>query len=110
MLMSAQGPPNADVIMAFDDVSVDLVNIDQVNGQLGPRPGGVHMSGPLKEKEKEKGKGSLGSWAQRGSWAGSAVQTWLGLADRLNRPARGDGGGGGPRSRKGGAWRGTALL
>ena len=28
LLMSARGPPNADVIMAFDDVSVDLVNID----------------------------------------------------------------------------------
>ena len=41
MLMSARGPPNADVIMAFDDVSVDLVNIDQVNGQLGPRSGGA---------------------------------------------------------------------
>ena len=25
------GPPNADVIMASDDVSVDLVNVDQVN-------------------------------------------------------------------------------
>ena len=60
----SMGPPNADVIMAFDDVSFDRVNIDQVNG---PRLGGVHMSaasshwpvGPacqvwLKEKEKEK--------------------------------------------------------
>ena len=27
-MMSARGPPNADVIMAFDDVSVDLVNVD----------------------------------------------------------------------------------
>ena len=58
LLTSARGPPNADVIMAFDDASIDSVNIDQVNGQLGPRPGGVHMSGPL--KEKEKGKGGLG--------------------------------------------------
>ena len=53
--------------MAFDDISIDQVNFDQVNGQLGPRLGGVHMSaassrwpvGPacqvwLKEKEKEK--------------------------------------------------------
>ena len=44
LLTSARGPPNADVIMVFDDVSVDLVNVDQVNGQLGPRPGGAHMS------------------------------------------------------------------
>ena len=44
LLMSARGPPNADVIMAFDDISVDAVNVDQVNGQLGPRPGGAHMS------------------------------------------------------------------
>ena len=48
MLTSArrqhEGQPHADVIMAVDDVSVDLVNIDQVNGstratalgQLGP--------------------------------------------------------------------------
>ena len=44
LLTSSWGPPNADVIMAFDDVNVDLVNVDQVNGQLGPRLGGVHMS------------------------------------------------------------------
>ena len=31
MLMSARGQPYADVIMAVDDVSIDLVNIDQVN-------------------------------------------------------------------------------
>ena len=31
LLMSARGQPLADVIMAIDDVSVDLVNIDQVN-------------------------------------------------------------------------------
>ena len=43
-MTSARGPPNADVIMAFDDVIVDAVNVDQVNGQLGPRPGGAHMS------------------------------------------------------------------
>ena len=48
MLTSARhhhgGQPHADFIMAVDDVSVDLVNIDQVNGstratalgQLGP--------------------------------------------------------------------------
>ena len=39
LLMSARDPPNADVVMAFDDVSVDSVNIDQANSQLGPRPG-----------------------------------------------------------------------
>jgi hypothetical protein len=44
LLMSARGPPNADVIMTFDDVSIDLVNVDQVNESTGPRPGGVHMS------------------------------------------------------------------
>ena len=43
-MMSARGQPYADVIMAFDDVSVDLVSIDQVNQSAGPRPGGVHMS------------------------------------------------------------------
>ena len=30
-MMSARGSPNADVIMAFDDVNVDLVNVDRVN-------------------------------------------------------------------------------
>ena len=30
-MTSARGPPNADVIMAFDDVSVDPVYVDQVN-------------------------------------------------------------------------------
>ena len=43
-MTSAQGPPNADVIMAFDDVSVDLVNIDQVNRSTGPRVSGAHVS------------------------------------------------------------------
>ena len=32
MLTSARGRPYADIIMAIDDVSIDLVNIDQVNG------------------------------------------------------------------------------
>ena len=62
----ARGPPNADVIMTFDDVSVDLVNIDQVNGQLGPCPDGstcqryrvtdkrVPHAGPVKGKRKIK--------------------------------------------------------
>ena len=40
-MTSARGPPNADVIMAYDDVSVDLVNIDQVNRSTGPRVCGV---------------------------------------------------------------------
>ena len=52
-------------------LSVDLVNVDQVNGQLGPRPDGVHMSAMqshwqtcpacqvgLKKKEKEHGSKS----------------------------------------------------
>ena len=64
-MMSARGPPKDDVIIAFDDVSVDLVNIDQVNGstyqrgQLGPRVsgavslvGGAHTSGRVREKGK----------------------------------------------------------
>ena len=46
-MTSAWGSPNANVIMAFDDVNVDLVNVDQVNGQLGPRLGGAHMSAAL---------------------------------------------------------------
>ena len=33
-MMSARGPPNANVIMACDDISVDLVNIDQVNADV----------------------------------------------------------------------------
>ena len=46
LLTSARGPPNADVIVAFDDVSVDLVNIDQVNGQTGSTSRwGPHVSG-----------------------------------------------------------------
>ena len=40
-MTSAWGPPNADVIMTFDDVSVDLFNIDQVNQSTGPRVSGV---------------------------------------------------------------------
>ena len=64
-MTSARGPPNADVIMAFDDVSVDSVNIDQINGQTGsmsrwgPHVGGTEsltsgsrVSGPVKRKEK----------------------------------------------------------
>ena len=60
LLTSARDPPNADVIMAFDDVSIDRVNIDQVNGQTrstsrwGPHVSGAesltsgsHMSGPV---------------------------------------------------------------
>ena len=43
-MTSARGPPNADIIKAFDDVSVDLVNVDQVNGQTGSTSSGVHMS------------------------------------------------------------------
>ena len=31
LLTSARGPPNANAIMAFNDVSVDSVNVDQVN-------------------------------------------------------------------------------
>ena len=69
MLTSARGPPNADVIMAFDDVSVDLVNVDQVNYSMGstyrwgPHVSGIEsmtsgsrMSGLVKRKRKgEKG-------------------------------------------------------
>ena len=65
LLTSAWGPPNADVIMSFNDVSVDSVNIDQINGQTGstsrwgPHVGGTEsltsgsrVSGPVKRKEK----------------------------------------------------------
>ena len=49
-LMSARrqhgSQPHADVIMAFDDISVDLVNVDQVNGQTGSTSRwGPHVSG-----------------------------------------------------------------
>ena len=45
-MMSTRDPPNADVIMAFDEVSVDLVNVDQVNGQTGSTSRwGPHVSG-----------------------------------------------------------------
>jgi len=75
-MMSARGPLNADIIMACDDVIVDLVNVDQVNGQTGstyrwgPHVSGTESltSGPVCQvwlKEKEKGKGGLGSWAQK---------------------------------------------
>ena len=65
LLTSARGPPNDDVIMAFDDVSIDLVNVDQVNGQTGSTSrwgphvsgtesltSGSRVSGPVKRKEK----------------------------------------------------------
>ena len=82
MLTSARGQPYANVIMIFDDISVDSVNIDQVNDQLGPRPGSAgpicrsqcvtdrrdpHVSSRLKKKEKGKGlqrlTGSKRYWA-----------------------------------------------
>ena len=44
MLTSARGQPYADVIMAVDDVSIDLVNIDQVNGST--RVHGQESAGP----------------------------------------------------------------
>ena len=34
-MTSTRGPPIADVILAFDDVSIDSVNVDQVNGSTG---------------------------------------------------------------------------
>ena len=36
-MTTARGRPYADVILAIDDVSFDLVNVGQVN--RGPRPG-----------------------------------------------------------------------
>ena len=70
------GPPNADVIMAFDDVSIDRVNIDQVNGQTGSTSRwGPHVSGNGSltsgsrvsglGKRKRKRELRLCSWAQR---------------------------------------------
>ena len=60
--------------MAFDDVSVDLVNVDQVNGQTGSTSrwgphvsgtesltGGSHVSGPSKRKRKREVEAVLGS-------------------------------------------------
>ena len=60
-----RGPPNADIIMAFDQVSIDSVNVDQVNGQTrstsrwDPHVSGAEslasgsrVSGPVKRKEK----------------------------------------------------------
>ena len=45
-MTSARGPPNADVIMAFDDISVDPVNVDQVNRSTGSTSKwGPHVSG-----------------------------------------------------------------
>ena len=65
LLTSARGPPNANAIMAFNDVSVDSVNIDQVNSQTGSTSrwgphvsgtesltSGSRVSGPVKRKEK----------------------------------------------------------
>ena len=72
LLTSARGPPNADIIMAFDDVSVDLANVYQVNSQTGSTSrwgphvsdtesltNGSRVSGRFKEK-KEKEQGSKG--------------------------------------------------
>ena len=49
------GLPHADVIMAFDDASVDLVNINQVNGSTrSTSRWGPHVSGTV----------SLTSWSR----------------------------------------------
>ena len=66
-MTSARGLLNANVIMACDDVSVDLVNVDQVNGQTGStsrwgphvsstesQTGGSRVSGPGKRKRKRE--------------------------------------------------------
>ena len=60
--------------MAFDDVSVDLVNVDQVNGQTGSTSrwgphvsstesliGGSRVSGSGKRKRKREAEAVLGS-------------------------------------------------
>ena len=59
IIASARSQPYADIILAVDDVRIDLVNVDQVNrsigvcgqGQLGPHvghsaslTGGTHTS------------------------------------------------------------------
>ena len=87
MLTSSRGQPYADVIMTFDDISIDTVNVDQVNDQrVSGQVSGVHGRwGPpvsltaendmwarrvrLKGKRKEK-KVKRGFWAQRKDWAG----------------------------------------
>ena len=59
-ITSAWGPPNACVIMAFDDVSIDLVNVDQVNRSTSPHVSGVswaHVSAALcKRARRHHGK------------------------------------------------------
>jgi hypothetical protein len=68
MLTSARGQPFADVSMVIADVSVDSVNIDQVNGSTGQW---THLSAARQrltcrsrvlagQKEKEKEKAWLG--------------------------------------------------
>ena len=66
-MMSARGRPNADVIRAFNDVSIDLVNVDEINGKTGSTSrwgphvsgtesltSGSHVSGLFKGKGKRK--------------------------------------------------------
>ena len=97
-MTSAQGPQKADVIMAFDDVSIDSVNVDQVNRSKGSASRWVpHVSGTgsltsgsrvsgLTKKEKEErlavyglklGLGRLGSLLSS-TWFGSGSTGRLG--------------------------------
>ena len=78
-MMSARGQPNADVIMAFDDDSVDLVNIDQVNGSTGSMSRwGPHVSGTgsltsgsrVSGLVKRKRKGLAVLTGSNSDWAG----------------------------------------
>jgi len=69
MLTSARGLLKADIIMGFDDIIIDSVNIDQVNGSTGSTSRwGPHVSGtesltsgsrvlvPGVKKKKKRGK------------------------------------------------------
>ena len=94
LLTSARGPPNADVIMAFDDISVDLAKVDQVNGQTGSTSWwGPHVSGTESltggsrmlglGKRKRKRKGHNGYWAQSRSGQLDLAQEMTAPLDRL---------------------------
>ena len=86
LLTSARGPQKADVIMAFDDVSIDSVNVDQVNGQTrstsrwDPHVSGAEslasgsrVSGLVKRKKLKRVRGLKGvAWPARQPKLGSA--------------------------------------
>ena len=60
MMTSARGLPKADIIMGFDDIIIDSVNIEQVNGATGSMSR-WRVSARFKEKEKGNGQGVGGA-------------------------------------------------